>query len=108
MSEADISKATARPWQVEPQAVRHPKGPTIAWCPTGVTLGAGIRIDHTEATANAELIARAVNSYDAMLVALQELLPANTALAQQASVWRPIVERAEAAIRLAEGREQAP
>lgn len=101
MSEADISKATARPWQVEPQAVRHPKGPTIAWCPTGVTLGAGIRIDHTEATANAELIARAVNSYDAMLVALQELV------ARDAGLSTPALDRARAAIRLAEGKEPA-
>lgn len=89
MSEADISKATARPWRVAEDDVAEiysPVGGMVADC-------------YGEMAANAALIVLAVNSYDAMLAALHELLARDTGL------WTPAIERARAAIRIAEGEE---
>lgn len=46
---------------------------------------------------DAKLIVRAVNSYDLMLASLKELL------ARDPGLWTPAIERARAAIRIAEG-----
>ena len=92
MSKVDISKATPRPWTTD-------MGNNVWSCVYKGTLIAEMAPghDHEVEDANAELIVRAVNSHDAMLTSLKELL------ARDPGLWTPAIERARAAIRIAEG-----
>ncbi len=102
MSKVDISKATPRPWFVQPNFLtiyNMSNGNVGLTCAVASVLKDQPGPD--AAKANAALIVRAVNSYDAMLASLKELL------ARDPGLWTPAIERARAAIRIAEG-EDAP
>ena len=116
MSKVDISKATPRPWKIGLSdadfSIDFPDSEgltTITHVMAGdraipVAIVADDRpldpnLSDAEFDANAALIILAVNSHDAMLASLKELL------ARDPGLWTPAIERARAAIRIAEGEE---
>ena len=107
MSKVDISKATPRPWIVEGTLVYALEqdgwrgGKPAMRNRFSASMARGPATPDAELEANAELVVRAVNSHDAMLASLKELL------ARDPGLWTPALERARAAIRIAEG-EDAP
>lgn len=95
-----IEKATARPWQ----AIKMPSGnwniygnfKENTYRPFVLTVYSA----EVDDEANAELIVRAVNSFEAMRDVLKECLSAKTLTASEQ--WA-IMARIEAALKLAEG-----
>ena len=94
MSKVDISKATPRPWVNDAPACvgKH-------WPEGGKATVLMARHETAQSCADAALATLAVNSYDLMLASLKELL------ARDPGLWTPAIERARAAIRIAEGED---
>lgn len=117
MSKVDISKATPRPWFVQPNFLtiyNMSNGNVGLTCAVASVLKDQSGPD--AAKANAELIRRAVNSYDAMLAALKQVRAlvcegATTGFNPLDGDWAERLYANNAnltrAIRLAEGKEPA-
>lgn len=122
MSKVDISKATPRPWFVEGTLVYALEqdgwrgGKPAMRNRFSASMARGPATPDAELEANAELVRRAVNSYDAMLAALKQVRAlvgegATTGFNPLDGDWadRLYANNADLtrAIRLAEGKEPA-
>lgn len=89
--ENKMEKAAARPWQVvkldDNYYIQHGDG-------TKVNSGHAVRTNCKEYKANAELIVRAVNSYDALLEACRESIAYLDEAKIKAPMLRSILESA--------------
>lgn len=101
--------ATKRPWKMQEDGTTYKRWNIVSEDPTWGLI-AHIRgpRTHPEVSENAKLIVRAVNSYDAMREALENLLgvqpaqPADRRSAESRILWDTI-EKAKAALALAKG-----